>query len=631
MATSTSFFAMHPRRMLLSLPLLTSYLLLMPAVLADKDPIGVPWSAKTYGPDGPWPAVEIALGGNQHISLYPGNEYATVLIPTDYCSYNMSIACQASSAGLYTKVGTSSPIKVGGDTDYMRGLPVKGEKMEYWMDEVDLLDGSGIVTPNVSLNLANRSFSSYPNGNLYPLSVGCLGLGAPDRVNQSFSRGALPPINASLIPGNLYERGKIESNSFGMHIGSANPKMPGSLYFGGYDQNRIVGDVLTSTESTHREIPLKDIAIKVIDGASPWSFGASQEGLLAQGNSSIGSRGIQVQVDGCSPYLTLPKSTCDAIAQHLPVTYDAGLGLYTWNTGDAKYSQIVGSASALVFTFLGSTNTDKKAIAVPFRHLNLTLDRPLVDGAPRPYFPCFTGSDASYALGRAFLQDAFLGANWGARTWFLAQAPGPNVPSSKIVKFDGAGGSVAPSQNDWKESWAGSWKALTPAEAGSTTAIAPPDDHAPSNAVAEDGGLSTGAKAGIGAGAGVGALALLGAAVFFWLRHRKAKKAKGGTEGSNFNGNGNNNDIIRGGGAPGGSTYHPSSTYDSTLYSASEAKYSNSQHASHGYDIQGAHPQAYSAELSATFNAQPSELPASARMNTQPGAPPPPHSSDVQQ
>ncbi|KAK6850656.1 hypothetical protein PG987_000290 [Apiospora arundinis] len=100
----------------------------MPTVLADKDPIGVPWSAKTYGPDGPWPAVEIALRGNQHISLYPGNEYATVLIPTDYCSYNMSIACQAASAGLYTKVGTSSPVKVGGDTDYMRGLPVKGEK-----------------------------------------------------------------------------------------------------------------------------------------------------------------------------------------------------------------------------------------------------------------------------------------------------------------------------------------------------------------------------------------------------------------------------------------------------------------------------------------------------------------------
>ncbi|KXJ91694.1 aspartic peptidase domain-containing protein, partial [Microdochium bolleyi] len=223
-----------------------------------------------------------------------------------------------------------------------------------------------------------------------------------------------------------------KSNSFGMHIGSANPPVKGSFYFGGYDQNRIVGDVLTGDGSTRSTLSLKDIAIDVLDGQSPWNF-TSLGGLLAAGNSSISSGGIDVMVDGCSPYLSFPKSTCDSLAKHLPLQYNEKLGLYTWKTGDVKYSQIVSSASALRFTFLAGSNTKNISISVPFRHLNLTLQQPLVS-TDTPYFPCFTGSDR-YVLGRAFLQDAFLGANWGADTWWLAQAPGPNVPSEKIVEL----------------------------------------------------------------------------------------------------------------------------------------------------------------------------------------------------
>ncbi|KAK8041345.1 hypothetical protein PG994_014352 [Apiospora phragmitis] len=655
---------MHRKCMLLSLSWITYYLSLVLPASADRDPIGVPWSANTFGYDGPWPAVEISVGLTQKISMFPGSEWATIVIPTDYCSYNTSMACQASSAGLYKKGTYGGGIAITSGPGYMKGLPVKGKDMDYWMADVDLLDGSGIITPNVSMKLVGENFASYPNGNWYPLSAGCLGLGAPDTKNQTFGYGEnslRSAINASLIPGNLYERGKIESNSFGMHIGSANPRMAGSLYFGGYDQNRVVGEVLTSTDDYNKEIPLKDIAIKVVDGSSPWSFGTTQEGLLAQGNSSIGPKGVQVHVDGCSPYLSLPRSTCDAIAQHLPVAYSEDLGLYTWKTDDPKYSQIVGSASALVFTFLGSTNTDKVSISVPFRHLNLTLDRPLVD-SPSPYFPCFTGS-SSYVLGRAFLQDAFVGANWGSRTWFLAQAPGPNVPPANVVKFESSEAQlIKPSQNDWRESWAGSWKALTPAEAGSNATIVPPDDHAPSSSNSPENsvGLSTGAKAGIGVGAGVGALALIGALIFFWSRHSKEEKEKRDTDGSNFHNNnknhpihGGDNGIIGGGGGappghqayyepakePGalrttmdGSGYHPpSSTHNSTLYSGSDAHYSstNSQHTSNGYDTYQAHPQPYSAELPGTYIARPLELPAPATTHTQPGSLPPPHSSGV--
>lgn len=512
----------------------------------------------------------------------------------------------------------------------MSGLSVQGNrKLKYWMDKMDFQEGFGPI-PNVSIALLTESYASYPNGRWYPLSVGCLGLGAPGEVNQTFTTGPYePPINASLVPGNLLERGRIDTNSYGMHIGSVSPKMPGSLHFGGYDQNRVVGDVLTSPTSGdyHREITLKDVAIRVVDGSSPWSFEAGQGGLLGRGNASIGSQGLQVLIDGCSPYLSLPRSTCDAIARHLPVAYDAELGLYMWNADDAKYSQIVGSASALEFTFLGGSNTDRVPISVPFRHLNLTLGQPLA-ASPRPYFPCFTGSD-TYTLGRAFLQDAFMGADWSARTWVLAQAPGPNVPSSNVVRFATGGGGTKPvtaSGNDWKESWRGSWKALTPAEASSSTAsVAPPDDGPASTRSNNDdathgrSGLNTGAKTGLGVGVGIGAPALVAVCAVFWFRRQKAKKKKGADEGSDFDGGQNSSDGYAGGALSCQHAYHKTdgssgpyrpSAHSSTVYGGGDVRYSspNSQYAI----------QSYTSELPAGVYTAPLELPATPRSHTGP-------------
>ncbi|KAJ4297086.1 hypothetical protein N0V88_004003 [Collariella sp. IMI 366227] len=51
-------------------------------------------------------------------------------------------------------------------------------------------------------------------------------------------------------------------------------------------------------------------------------------GLLTKDNSTMPLSGVPVLLDPCSPYFTLHKSTCDAIAFHLPITYNTSLGLY---------------------------------------------------------------------------------------------------------------------------------------------------------------------------------------------------------------------------------------------------------------------------------------------------------------
>lgn len=446
----------------LSLPWsLICYLAVVSSVAADDPaPLAVKWSDLTFGPDGPWPAVEVTLGSEQTIALFPGREFQTFLLTSDYCNSNTT--CPATKAHLYNKAqsqvdntGSNGEIQYAPGPDFMSGVDMAGENAQMWIDNMEI---GGSTVPNVSLALLSSSYAVYPDNTWYPLSVGCLGIGAPGTVNQTFTMDNEPSINASLIPGWLHAKNQLPSNSFAMHIGSANPPMPGSLYFGGYDQNRIVGDILTESDDYTKGIPLKDISITVVDGSSPWEF-TSKNGLLAANNASISSGGVLVSVDGCSPYLTLPKSTCDSIADHLPVKYNKDLGLYIWQQDKPKYSQIVSSASTLDFTFLGGSNTQRVTISVPFRHLNLTLTQPLVD-VDQQYFPCYTGPSGGYALGRAFLQDAFVGANWDSKTWWLAQAPGPNIPTAQVVTLTESDTEIQASKNDWKESWSGSVSAL---------------------------------------------------------------------------------------------------------------------------------------------------------------------------
>jgi hypothetical protein len=278
----------------------------------------------------------------------------------------------------------------------------------------------------------------------------------------------------------------------------------------------------TNVGLSTNQIDLVDIGIQVVDGASPWNV-SEVSGLLNAHNASIG-QSLPVDILPVAPYLDLPQSTCDAIAAWLPVTYQAKYGLYFWNVNDPQYSKIVSSPSVLSFTFAkDQSNTKNLTINVPFALLNLTLDTPLIS-TPTQYFPCNAQSRGYYSLGRAFLQAAFLGTNWetpsGSGTWWLAQAPGPNIVAQpNIQSIQPSDTTLRPSQNDWKTSWQGSWTPLaspaSPSAAASSTSTASP--------AAASSGLSVGARAGIGVGVAAAAIIAFVAGVYFF-RHRQSQR-----------------------------------------------------------------------------------------------------------
>jgi hypothetical protein len=322
-----------------------------------------------------------------------------------------------------------------------------------------------------------------------------------------------------------YNLGAAPSLSYGLHIGSVEPNVTGSLVLGGYDISRCLTDPIVSSLDT---VQLTGISMNVSSGGHAFlnSTSAYIPDLLRANRSS--TKSLPVHPRPGVPHLYLPRDTCDAIASHLPVTYSPEFNLYLWNTNDQAYEDIVSSPHHLSFTF-ASDDDREKTINLPLALLNLTLTSPIVS-TPTQYFPCkpWTPDTTGYTLGSAFLQAAFLAQNWQTNKLFLAQAPGPRLQSASVQKIAHTDTALTPAKNppDWESSWSDTLKAL-PANASSSKGGSGSDSNSnpnPESNSDSSSSISGGAIAGITIGA-LAILALAGALTWFLVRRRRKQPA----------------------------------------------------------------------------------------------------------
>lgn len=481
-------------------------------------PFRFDWSTTTYGPDGPWYAVPVKLGSDsQAVDLYPGATYGSTILSSNLCTNtSLGSTCYAEKAGTYTQYTSDSSTNGSNDVwePFLWGSG-GGRKSRTVLDTMTLSNSQKTTwEKNITLYVTDEAYMTYPGNMSYQPSIGFLSLGAPSEYlyypRESDNQGWW-------ITSRLWDDSEIPSIGYGMHIGSTatDPPIEPSLYLGGFDKNRVLGEVSSQPVSSGGEYPnaaliiqLNDIAIGVEEGESPFSFNnKTKTGLLQTNGTNLGST-PQLELNTAQPYMYLPTAACEAITTYLPVNYNSALGLYIWNTSDPNYEIIVKSPAYISFSFVKDTdNNNQLEIKVPFALLNLTLEAPLVD-TPTRYFP-LAHYDGVPLFGRAFLQAAFIGVNWGAGdttgNWFLAQAPGPELISVPNIESMNAGTTtITGSSSSWKNTWSSYWTPVS-------------DTSSPSS------GLSSGAKTGIGVGVGVGgALVILGAAVFFLHRKRAA-------------------------------------------------------------------------------------------------------------
>ncbi|KAB8069873.1 aspartic peptidase domain-containing protein [Aspergillus leporis] len=476
-------------------------------------PLVMNWSSQAYGPDGPWQAVTIAVGSNrQSVDLYPGANWATTILADTICSNTtLSTTCYAARAGTYNQSESTTAVALNRSSWETSYWNVQGGSIQGTVgDQVNV----GSLVPNVSFTAIYQTYQTYPNGQAYPVPVGNLALGAP------YLKNVVSGLSLNMIAAWLYTSGgenSIPSYSYGLHIGSVNPAIPGSLVLGGYDKSRILGEVssqpvsLNPSSSGIWQIVLKDIGLGVAAGGSPFGF-SSKTGLFTQSSGVVLPK--LATIDPTKPYMYLPEATCDAITSAFPVSFDSGLGLYIWDPTRSNYANITSSTTYLSFSFKKDGLNDQTiTVKVPLQLLTLTLQDPLVDHNIT-YFPCFHSTDTP-VLGRAFLQAAFVGVNWfkgnNTGTWFLGQAPGPGLSNADITAINVLDSTLAVSENSWEQSWAKYWHPLANSGSGNSTS--------------PDGGLSTGAKAGIGVGVGVGGMVLIAAVVWIVMLRRRRHQA----------------------------------------------------------------------------------------------------------
>jgi len=369
-----------------------------------------------------------------------------------------------------------------------------------------------------------------PSGRRLPPQLGYFFIGGSD----SFDDTALCPNYTCDPAAYLYNQNIIKSRAYGMHMSSASLQYTGSLVICGYDRGRAIGPTVDASDSS--SFQLLDMMIGVETGASPYDFD-SEDGLLQVQNGSSAAQPLTVGISPEDPYVFLPPQTIAAITGKLPVYYDTTSDYYLWNTSDSSYSKIINSPSYLGFVFLGTSRSAANiTIKVPFKLLNLTLE-PTISGltSDLPYFPLqpMTPPDFSYpySLGRAFLQAAFLGSNFGQNVTWLAQAPGPGSERRGLgydltdIEDTDATLSLQTGDSLFNSSWAGVWTPIPIAAAkGQSTGSSTSASGTSSISMHVRHGLSGGATAGVVVGALVGALLIVGVASLLLWRKRRSRK-----------------------------------------------------------------------------------------------------------
>jgi hypothetical protein len=241
-------------------------------------PFVMTWSSTNYGPDGPWQAIQVGIGSQaEPVALYPGGRWSSYILTSKTCANtSISATCYGDPGRLFTEMSSTSFKNVTDETwgtlDIGSADGYAGQTVGY--DSINI--GAGVTVPNVSLSTLDQTYETFPNGVNYENQVGILSLGAPLPTHTWVNTVMM------LIPSWMSSSGgsrATPSNSYGLHVESASQGIPGSLLLGGFDQNRVLGEVSSQSFGPHGAAPggdtpigLLDIGLGVATGGSPWPY-----------------------------------------------------------------------------------------------------------------------------------------------------------------------------------------------------------------------------------------------------------------------------------------------------------------------------------------------------------------------
>ena len=239
-------------------------------------------------------------------------------------------------------------------------------------------------------------------------SIGSFGL-CPHAVNISSLNDPKPSFLGALAQQNL-----TPSTSWAYTAGAHHrqPTAFGSLTLGGYDAIRFNWNDVTFPlgPDTSRDliVPIQSITFNAAAG------------------SPLLSDVIYAYIDSLVSHIWLPLEVCKAFERAFGLIYNETAELYVVN--DTLHDRLLSQNPNVTFTlgFPGSTKNNTVDIVMHYGSFDLMADYPAVNNTIR-YFPLkHAQNDSQYTLGRAFLQDAYVIADYDRSNFSVSQAVFPN-------------------------------------------------------------------------------------------------------------------------------------------------------------------------------------------------------------
>lgn len=282
----------------------------------------------------------------------------------------------------------------------------------------------------------------------------------------------------------LKDSNQIPSLSYGMTAGAQYrySKVLASTTLGGYDQGRFAaGSGLSFPFGPDQTRDLL-VGIQTITKTS------------ASGSTNLLPNGIYAAIDSTVAQIYLPQPAITAFEKAFSLTLDPKSGLYLVN--DSLHNALIAQQASVVFT-LGKDISGGQTVQItlPYASFDLIAEAPLVNSSSR-YFPLHLASnDTEYTLGRTFLQEAYLTADYERNNFSVAQCTWSTNMTEHIIPICSLNATTCANNNNKNNGRGGG-----------------------------GGGLSSGAIAGIVVGA-VALLAIIALLVWlFAIRPRKKKR-----------------------------------------------------------------------------------------------------------
>ncbi|KAK5018810.1 hypothetical protein LTR16_000894 [Cryomyces antarcticus] len=223
----------------------------------------------------------------------------------------------------------------------------------------------------------------------------------------------------------LKDRSLIPSLSFGYTAGAAYRfhGIFGSLVLGGFDRSRYQPNNSTFAFDPN-DSQRFTVGIQSVLG----------QNTLLNGTVALLKNGIFSSIDSTFPYIWLPTDDCERFAEAFGLTYDSSTDLYVVN--DSIHTRLQQLQPTVTFNIGVDAvdNSSHTGIVLPYSAFDLQASYPLYSSNTR-YFPIRRAANSSqYTIGRAFLQEAYIVADYERSTFAVGQAVFRNpMPVQDIV------------------------------------------------------------------------------------------------------------------------------------------------------------------------------------------------------